>query len=74
MRASPPRLKTPGVIAALLHVPLHRINYVLQSRQHIRPSAIAGRLRLYDQQAVAMIRHELNAMDAKRGVGKGGDL
>ena len=60
------RLRTPGVIAAELGVPLHRVAYVLQSRPHIRPSARAGRLRLYDRAAVALIRHELNAIDARR--------
>jgi hypothetical protein len=61
-----PRLITPGVIAAELHVPLHRVLNVLATRQHIRPSAIAGTLRLYDRRAVAMVRHELNAIDARR--------
>jgi hypothetical protein len=33
---------------------------------HIRPSARAGTLRLYDRKAVAMFRHELSAIDARR--------
>lgn len=64
--ASTPRLITPGVIAAELNVPLHRYLHVLATRQHIRPSARAGTLRLYEQRAVAMVRHELNAIDARR--------
>lgn len=52
--ASTPRLITPGVI------------HVLATRRHIRPSARAGTLRLYDKRAVAMVRHELNAIDARR--------
>jgi hypothetical protein len=40
--------------------------HVLNTRQHIRPAARAGTLRLYDRQAVAMVRYELNAIDAKR--------
>lgn len=60
------RLRTLGVLAADLDVPLHRVQYVLQTRPHIRPSARAGRLRLYDREAVALIRHELNAIDARR--------
>ena len=63
---APPRLITPGVIAGDLNVPLHRVLHILRTRQHIRPSARAGTLRLYDHQAVAMVRHELNAMDARR--------
>jgi hypothetical protein len=63
---SVPRLITAGVIAAELHTPLHRVLRVLATRRHIRPSARAGILRLYDRCAVAMVRHELNAIDARR--------
>jgi hypothetical protein len=66
MNARTPRLITPGVIARELHVPLHRVLHVLATRQHIRPSARGGTLRLYSRQAVAMVRHELNAIDARR--------
>ena len=65
-------LRTPGVLAAELGVPLHRVEYVLQSRPHIKPSARAGRLRLYDRRAVALIRHELNAIGARRFGREGG--
>jgi len=67
--ASLPKMRTPGVLAAELGEPLHRVLYVLRTRQHIRPSANAGRLRLYDRDAMAMLRHELNAIDARRGSG-----
>lgn len=60
------RLRTPGVLAADLGVPLHRVLYVLDTRKHIVPSARAGQLRLYDRQAVAQVRHELSAIDARR--------
>ena len=63
-------LRTPGVLAAALDVPLHRVLYVLHTRAHIAPSARAGRLRLYDREAVALIRHELNAIDAWRERGR----
>lgn len=63
---SVPRLITAGVIAGELHTPLHRVLRVLATRPHIRPSARAGNLRLYDMDAVAMVRHELNAIDARR--------
>ena len=62
-----PQLRTPGVLAADLDEPLHRVLYLLRTRKHIRPSARAGKLRLYDQTAVAQLRHELNAIDARRG-------
>ena len=70
-----PKLRTAGVIAAELGVPLHRVLHVLRTRQHIRPLAIAGTLRLYERKAVAMVRHELNGIDARRAgriSGKGG--
>ena len=56
---------TPGQIARRLGVPLHRIAYILATRDHIQPRARAGRIRVYDNQAVAQIRHELNAIDAR---------
>ncbi len=66
MEAVTPHLITPGVIARELHRPLHRILYVLNTREHIKPSARAGTLRLYDRKAVAQVRHELNAIEARQ--------
>jgi hypothetical protein len=65
-----PKLRTPGVIAQELGEPLHRVLYVLRTRGFIAPSARAGRLRLYDLEAVARIRHALNAMDARKGASR----
>jgi hypothetical protein len=62
----PPRLRTTGVIAAEIGESVSRVLYILRTRDHIRPTAVAGRFRLYDRDAVAMIRHELNAIDARR--------
>lgn len=62
-----PLLVTSGVIAAELGEPLHRVLHVLRTRPHIRPRARGGNLRLYDRDAVAQVRHELNAIDALRG-------
>lgn len=61
-----PRLITPGVIANTLGEPLHRVLHVLATREHITPSARAGTLRLYDKETIAEVRHELNAIDARR--------
>ncbi len=65
-----PSLRTPGRIAAELGEPLSRVLYVLRTRPHIEPSARAGVMRLYDRRSVAQVRHELNAISAKRA-GKG---
>lgn len=61
-----PRLVTIGVIASELGEPMHRVRRVLESRVHIRPKALAGMTRLYGSDAIAMVRHELNAVDARR--------
>jgi len=68
MTTTEPTLITPGVIAKELGEPLHRILNILKTRVHIKPSARAGTLRLYNKAAVAMVRHELNTIDARRGV------
>lgn len=67
-----PKLITPGVIAQQLHMPLHRVLHILRTRRHIQPVARAGILRLYDRRAVAKVRHELNAMDARRSCQESG--
>ncbi len=61
-----PKLRTPGVLAADLGVPLHRVLHVLRTRDHIRPAASAGRLRLYDRAALELVRKELEAIDSTR--------
>ena len=60
------KLLTPGRIATELAAPLHRVQYILLTRPYIRPRARAGILRLFDREAVAMVRHELGAIDAKK--------
>jgi hypothetical protein len=62
-----PSLLTPGRIADELGVSLSRVLYVLATRRDISPAARAGTLRLYDRAAGARIRHELNAIEARRG-------
>ena len=61
-----PKLTTPGVMAAELGIPLHRVLHILNSRRHIQPSARAGTLRLYSKDAIVMVRHELSAQDARK--------
>lgn len=68
--ANPPTLTTAGVMAGLLKVPLHRVLHILATREHIRPAAKAGTLRLYDRRAVAQVRHEINSQDAQRAARK----
>ena len=68
MKKSAPLLTTVGRIAALLDEPIHRVVYVLATRDNIRPAARAGTLRLYDRRAVAMVRHALETIDARRAM------
>jgi hypothetical protein len=52
-----PQLRTPGVIANELNVPLDIVLRILRTRSHlIQPIGRAGILRLYDRQAVEMVR------------------
>ncbi len=60
-----PTLITAGVMANVIGEPLHRIQYILRTREHIRPSAFAGRLRLYDHAALGKVRQELRAIDKR---------
>ena len=62
----PVQLLTPGRIATRLKVPVHRVLYVIRSRRHIQPAARAGNNWVYDEQAKAQIRYELNKIDARR--------
>ncbi len=61
-----PVLITAGIIARETGASLGRVVYILRARPHIRPKARAGTLRLYDRQAIAQVRHELNAIEARR--------
>ena len=65
-RHSPPRLVTVGVIAAELGVSVDRVCRIIRSRPHIEPAAYAANTRLFDNSAIAQIRHESNAIDARR--------
>jgi len=62
----PPRLVTVGVIASELGVPVDRVCRILRTRVNIRPKAYAGNTRLFDNSAIAQVRHELNSIDARR--------
>ncbi len=69
MIGTEPKLLTPGRIAEQVKVPLHRVLWILATRSHIRPAARAGTLRLYEREAIAQVRHELSAIDARRHAG-----
>lgn len=60
------QLITPGVIAKAVGVDLHVVLHILRTRRHIRPVARAGRIRLFGSDAVAQVRHEISAIEARR--------
>ena len=62
--------RTAGVIARELNEPLHRVQHILNTREHIQPVGRAGRLRVYTAEAVAQVRHELHAIDARNASGE----
>jgi hypothetical protein len=62
----PPKLVTVGVIADELGEPVDRVSRVLRNRLHIKPAAYAGNVRLFSNEAIAQVRHELTAIDARR--------
>ena len=64
--SSPPRLVTVGVIAEEVGATVDRVSRVLRTRPYIRPRAYAGNTRLFDNTAVAQVRHALKAIDARR--------
>ena len=73
MSRKPPKLVTVGVIAAELGMSVDRVCRVLRTRPHIRPAAYAGNVRLFDNDAIAQVRHELNAIAARRVCRRKGD-
>jgi hypothetical protein len=68
MIAAPVQLVTAKDIAARLGQPLHRVRWVLATRPHIRPAALAGRTRVYSTSTIALVQDELDA--AEGGVRK----
>ncbi len=66
MTASIDSLVTPGDIARILREPLHRVDYILNTRQGIRPMRRAGIVRLFGPEAVDEVRQEITAINAKR--------
>ena len=61
-----PVARTAGVIARELGATLTQVTYVLNTRHHIRPIGRAGKFRLYNEEAVRLILHELNTIAARR--------
>jgi hypothetical protein len=67
MIAEPPvSLVTAAEIALRLGQPLRRVQWVLATRPHIRPAALAGTVRVYSTVAIAQVQDEIDRMDERR--------
>jgi hypothetical protein len=60
---------TVGEIARRLGKPLHRVEYILRTRD-IRPTGMAGNCRVYSDSDVDRIATELQHIDARKGGGR----
>ena len=67
-RQGPTRALTVGEIAARLGQPVHRIEYVIDSRR-LRPTAWAGHARIFSESDLQFIESVLRKMDADREIG-----
>ena len=65
MTASLPPLLTVGVIACRLGVPVHRIEYVIRSR-NIRPRGMAGNARVFSETDLTCIVANLRNIKQER--------
>jgi hypothetical protein len=57
-----------GEIARRLGEPVHRIEYVLRTR-NIRPSGMAGNCRVYAEEDIERVAAELRRIDARKDGG-----
>ena len=64
------KLLTVGEIARQLNCPLHRVLYLIQSRQ-IKPLQRAGHLRIFGSDVVEALREELSSNKTGPGVASG---
>ena len=57
---------TVGEIARRLEVPVHRVEYVIQSR-HILPTGRAANLRVFSESDIQYIASELRRIEREKG-------
>ncbi len=62
------QLHTVGLIAENLGVPVHRVEYVLRTR-NIKPAHRAGALRIFTLEQVDRIAEEIESIDTCRELG-----
>jgi len=62
------RVYSPKQLASILGVSVFRVYYILDTRSRIKPAFTVDNKRFYRTDTVALLRHELNAIDAHRAV------
>jgi hypothetical protein len=60
------KILTVGAIAACLEQPIHRVQYLIQSRG-LRPVGRAGNLRVFDESALTALRQAAAEADLRSG-------
>ena len=68
----PAQLLTVPRMAERLGVPFHRVEYVLKTRRYIRPTAKAGNVRLFNEEALLFVQFELELIDDRNAKRNGG--
>ena len=66
MTAAIPVALTVGQIAQRIGCPLHRIEYVINTRK-LRPKEVAGNARVFTEADVGFIASEIRRIDAEKG-------
>ena len=61
-----PNLPTVGEIVRRTGAPIHRIEYIVRTR-NIQPSGRAGHVRIFTEADVELIASELRRIDAEKG-------
>ena len=63
---TPVSLVTTADIAARLGQPLRRVQWVLATRHHIQPVALAGVVRVYSTAAMALVQDEIDRINRRK--------
>lgn len=71
-RKPPARLLTTTRVAERLGVPVHRVEYVLRTRRYLTPCALAGNVRLFDNETLLFIQFELELIADRKAAKRNG--
>ncbi len=69
MTTAVPAQPTVGEIARRTGYPVHKIEYVIRSR-NLQPATVAGNARVFSETDVEFIAHELHRIEAEKARGE----